>query len=183
MHSAGVLLLVMIIPALLVDTSRLTDQLEEWQQNFDQQELVAMSVFGSSRYTVDKAGLDDWRRLLPSRGGHLVKFLDPESPPESNYTTFTVTMLHQLKCLEIYHREYVQETPSPPSPLVKHCLNYLRQQVLCRLNLKLESARNDNAGSTREYETVCRDWDLVYKAVEQNQRQWVKEVQENNLQG
>ncbi|KAJ8093878.1 hypothetical protein PM082_009745 [Marasmius tenuissimus] len=113
-----------------------------------------MSIFGTSRYTHDSAGQDDWHRLMPSRGGHLVKFFDPEPHSDSNYTTFTVAMLHQLKCLEIYHREYIQDPPLPPSPLVRHCLNYLRQQVLCRLNLKLESAKDDRAKSTREYETV-----------------------------
>ncbi|KAF9256981.1 hypothetical protein L218DRAFT_936227 [Marasmius fiardii PR-910] len=127
-------------------------------------ELVGMSIFGTSRYTLDVAGTEDWKKLMPS-GGHTVRFQHyNRNRNQTEMVPFTVSLFHQLKCLEIYHEEYIAS--APPSPRVRHCLNYLRQQILCRMNLRLESTKDEGARSVRQYETVCRDWSLVYRAAE-----------------
>ncbi|THV07090.1 hypothetical protein K435DRAFT_772810 [Dendrothele bispora CBS 962.96] len=169
----------------------LTDGIIRWSDQFHDMDLVGMSVFGSSRYGLTEDGSEDWNHLMPS-GGHLVRFpLQPHSTSTSNNTTpssadFTVTLFHELKCLSIYREEYMavlasrHNSDSPPtssstrqpSPLVRHCLNYLRQRVLCRMDLKLEYNKDLHAKSSRQYETVCRDWERVYEAAEKNARGW-----------
>lgn len=77
-----------------------------------------------------------------------------------------------MKCLEIIHAALIDvpaDAAAIPTPLVSHCLNYLRQRILCQPNLRLESVTNANASSEKEYETVCRDWEAVYAAAEKNQ--------------
>ncbi|TFK62942.1 hypothetical protein BDN72DRAFT_848196 [Pluteus cervinus] len=140
-----------------------------------------MHVADSARYQIDEEGALGYAKLFPG-GGHLT-YLDSastniEGQPPYQYTNktilepFILTMFHQLKCLEIYHGEYRRrfdmKSKPPPSRLVTHCLNYLRQTILCRMDLTLESVRSKRAQSDREYERVCRDWTKVYEAAEKN---------------
>ncbi|KAG7100300.1 hypothetical protein E1B28_002075 [Marasmius oreades] len=165
------------VSSILGVSDPLSDQLQKWDEHFHGMEFVGMSIFGTSHYTLDSAGQRDWKKLMPS-GGHTVRFeipnagLGPDGADNHTETIpFTVSLFHQLKCLEIYHEEYVVDPPLPPSPRLRHCLNYLRQQILCRMNLRLESTKNEGAQSGRQYETVCRDWSLVYGAAEENYKQ------------
>ncbi|KAF8550777.1 hypothetical protein OG21DRAFT_1513636 [Imleria badia] len=123
-----------------------------------------MIIHNSHRYDLTPSGVEDYAALLPP-GGHLVHL---GSPPKAH----TPTLFHQMKCLGIIHAGLV-DVPSnsvaTPTPLVSHCLNYLRQTILCRPNLRLESVTNGNASSEKEYETVCRNWEVVFAAAEQNQ--------------
>jgi hypothetical protein len=49
-------------------------------------------------------------------------------------------------------------------------MNYLRQTLLCRPNLRLESVEDEFGLSDRNfYGTVCRDWTAVYREAERNQ--------------
>ncbi|KAJ7890290.1 hypothetical protein B0H13DRAFT_1626446, partial [Mycena leptocephala] len=64
-----------------------------------------------------------------------------------------------------------------PVQETKHCLNYLRQMILCMLNLTLESP-NGLSGS-RNFDTdrhssvhVCKDWKKVYSAMGANWERW-----------
>lgn len=131
-----------------------------------------MRVIDAVRYDIGtEDAAEEWASLLP-RGGYLVHIGDPSSsasgiPPKN----FTVTLFHQLKCLDIIRQEYVTvPPPQPPTPLTRHCMNYLRQTVLCRPNLRLESAINDRGIAERNYETVCHDWTKVYEEADRNQR-------------
>ncbi|KAG9309709.1 hypothetical protein JVU11DRAFT_10385 [Chiua virens] len=125
---------------------------------------VAMIIHNSHRYDFSPSGVEDSAALLPS-GGHLVHLGSPPIP-------YTPTLFHQMKCLEIIHAALADAPGSvaTPTPLVSHCLNYLRQIILCRPNLRLESVTNGDASSEKEYEVVCKDWEVVYAAAEQNQR-------------
>ncbi|KAJ7582187.1 hypothetical protein C8J56DRAFT_792809, partial [Mycena floridula] len=105
----------------------------------------------------------EWHRLLPA-AGHTVRLREKEG---LNISDYTVTLFHQLKCLEIYRKEYLSSRLSP-SPMVHHCLNYLRQQILCHMNLRLESVKSYAGNSGRQYEFVCRDWSQIYVAAEDN---------------
>jgi len=127
-----------------------------------------MDIFDTSYYDHDEDGGENWARMLPDGpDGHLV-YLNNED--DATPTPYTVTLFHQLKCLELYHREYTMDPPPPkPSRMMRHCMNYLRQQILCQLDTKLESAKNDEARATKRYTSVCRDWTKVYEAASANQ--------------
>lgn len=117
-----------------------------------------MTVFDTSYYQLDESGAQDYSAMLPS-GGHIVHV---------GNTEYTVTLFHQMRCLEILRREYTRAPQTSPSFLTQHCLNYLRQTIVCRPNLRLESVKSPHGESTKEYETVCRDWTAVYEEAELN---------------
>lgn len=106
----------------------------------------------------------EWSKLIPS-AGHLV-YLKSDAGQVKKHT---VTMLHQFKCLDAIRRQYNGPPDAPLSPLTLHCINYLRQSILCRLDVGLESATNVWGTVAKSAEYVCRDWTELYKAVEQNQ--------------
>lgn len=117
---------------------------------------------------------EEWDRLLPS-GGHLVHVQSDDSvSPE----TFTVTLFHQLKCLDVLRKEYICRTErqscSETDALAQHCLNYLRQSILCNLDSGLESTRNVQGLVTRGYDTVCKDWTKLYDEAERNNKAYLE---------
>ena len=126
---------------------------------------VGMIIHNTRRYGVTHGGSKEYAALIPP-GGHLIHL---GSPPQA----YTPTLFHQMKCLGIIHAALI-DIPShfapAPTPLVSHCLNYVRQTILCRPNLRLESVTNANASSEKEYETVCRNWEAVYTAAQRNHR-------------
>ncbi|KAI6128243.1 hypothetical protein EV401DRAFT_1931477 [Pisolithus croceorrhizus] len=112
---------------------------------------VGLTIHNTQLYGLTPRGAQDYAALLPS-DGHVVHL---GSPPKD----YSPTLFHQLKCLGL----------SMLGSWI-HCLNYLRQTILCRPNLRLESVINANASSEKRYETVFRNWEVVYTAVEQNQK-------------
>ncbi|KAF8870909.1 hypothetical protein CPB84DRAFT_827121 [Gymnopilus junonius] len=70
-------------------------------------DLVAMTISDTSRYELSEAGKLDYSRLMPT-GGHTVHI---STPNESVPRTYTVALFHQLKCLEIYHRNILSPYP------------------------------------------------------------------------
>ena len=134
-----------------------------------------MRIAASTHYTIDTAeGAEEWARILPP-SGHLVYLPSPSSLSSSftNVTLkpYTVTLFHQLKCLDIIRKQYLLPPP-PIEPISKetvHCMNYLRQSLLCQPSLTLEvSVDSETKASTSGYETVCRDWSAVYEEAERN---------------
>ena len=92
---------------------------------------------------------------------------------------FVVTMFHEMHCLRLLNLAF---DPSDPvgEGHIKHCLNYLRQMILCDADLTLEPADWEKQLSeggddlNRQGSThICRDWETVYDAVEKNWREWV----------
>lgn len=59
---------------------------------------------------------------------------------------------------------------------IHHCLNYLRQMILCNANPTLERTMPEfgthaiNPGTER----ICRDWTRVYEIAESNYEEWKK---------
>ncbi|KAJ6478587.1 hypothetical protein C8R47DRAFT_1219528 [Mycena vitilis] len=127
---------------------------------------VALRVITAKRYGLDEHGDKEWSKILPS-GGHLVHITeDVSGVPEAH----TVTLFHQLKCLDIIRTQYKSPPSEPISPHTRHCMNYLRQTLLCQPNLRLESVEDEFGLSDRNfYDTVCRDWTAVYREAERNQ--------------
>ncbi|KAJ7609356.1 hypothetical protein DFH06DRAFT_187600 [Mycena polygramma] len=123
---------------------------------------VAMHFSASSHYQVDAPDSDlEYENLLPT-GGHIVHV---------GNRPYTVTLFHQMKCLDILRRQYLSQ--KPPSPLTRHCLLYLRQTIICQSNPRIESVRNTVGSANRRYDGVCRDWTLLYDEAERNHRQYI----------
>ncbi|KAF8832896.1 uncharacterized protein C8R40DRAFT_1137553 [Lentinula edodes] len=123
-----------------------------------------------------------WRKLLPN-GGHLIHIQESK---DAELQTFTVTLFHQLDCLDILRREYLQLyqgaytgnseqrftddylARKDTGGLVQHCFHYLRQSILCNIDSGLESTEDADGLVTRGYDTICRDWTKLYEEAERN---------------
>ena len=87
---------------------------------------------------------------------------------------FTFSLFHQLKCLNIVRESLMARRHPPysePSRLAIHCMNYIRQMVLCRADLTLESGRHPRGPNTvvSDVTHVCRDWSVIWDEVEANE--------------
>ncbi|PSR72227.1 hypothetical protein PHLCEN_2v11902 [Hermanssonia centrifuga] len=120
-------------------------------------------------------GMQEFANLVPP-SGHLVYVRsDASSEPQP----YAVTLFHQMTCLDVVRQEFTQLPSSPAPQLVRHCMNYLRQTVLCRPSLFLESTVNSQALVSRAgYDVVCRDWNAVYEEAERNYAAYVDWSQE-----
>ncbi|KAJ7107816.1 hypothetical protein C8R44DRAFT_804260 [Mycena epipterygia] len=104
---------------------------------------VLMDVHNTENYQLNGSQADaQWEALIPASGG-LVR-VGPQNE------LFMVSMYHQLKCLDIIRRDYVAglNGKNGTDLLTRHCLNYIRQMVLCHGDRRLET---------------CGDWTQVYK--------------------
>lgn len=87
----------------------------------------------SSRYQLNTSvGAQEWANLMPS-GGHLIRLQESDATQ-----TYSLALFHQLRCLDILREDYAS---GKPSPLRKHCLNYIRQSVLCIADTHLEYSK------------------------------------------
>ncbi|VDB89602.1 unnamed protein product [Peniophora sp. CBMAI 1063] len=112
-------------------------------------EPVAMSIAGSPRYNIHSSdAAEEWRRLLPDSGHTVV--VDDE--------IYTVTLFHQLKCLDLIREAYAGGPEPVATPIVRHCMNYLRQTLLCHPNLSLEKGVSPLGSVETRYDVACRDW-------------------------
>lgn len=117
--------------------------------------------------TVD--GAAEWASLAPGDG---LVYLGEESVP------YTISMMHQLRCMNIIRESILEDRSKPetavPSDLARHCLNYLKQMMLCRADNYMEVFQYDNSDGPIDlfqmYE--CRDWSVVHEAVKENQREY-----------
>ncbi|KAJ7640763.1 hypothetical protein DFH06DRAFT_1215162 [Mycena polygramma] len=120
---------------------------------------VAMHIIPvSSRYAM---GAESWHKLLPT-GGHTVHATDPDG----TIRTYTVALFHQLRCLEILQDAYVDEGSHLTSPLAAHCMNYLRQTILCQMDMRTEV--QGSVFTYNGFDQMCYDWEPIYAAAERN---------------
>lgn len=140
---------------------------------FDHLENVLLTVEESDRFTLTGHPSDpQWARLAPASGGYVR--LGPEN------RLFLVSMFHQLHCLRFFNWAFDPEFEGlykifATEDHSAHCLNYLRQMILCSPDLTLEKGdfrtRNfalERSGSTH----TCRDWSAVYDLMEDNWDRW-----------
>jgi hypothetical protein len=122
---------------------------------------VAIRVDKTAHYSLESdEGKAEFDALIP-HGGHTVVLPDPRN---GKPVTYTVTLLHQLKCLGIIRDNY--SSREPPSQLTNHCMNYLRQSTLCNINTRIEHSVKPKGNAVRGYDAVCRDWTKLYDEVE-----------------
>lgn len=135
-------------------------------------ETVHMSYETSRHYSIDShVGEAEWNATLPT-GGAIV-YLGPHREP------FTISMFHQLRCLNIVRTAILDTRSERPRHRtrhvqghVNHCMNYLRQMVLCRMDTTLESVRATLGRGITVWDMThtCKDWTAVYEAAERNHR-------------
>ncbi|KAJ7124097.1 hypothetical protein C8R43DRAFT_899101 [Mycena crocata] len=119
-----------------------------------------MDVHNTENYQLNGSQADaQWEALMPARGGHI--WVGPHNE------LFMVSMFHQLKCLDIIRKEYVEGIQGKIGTEAQtlHCLNYIRQMVLCRGDRRLECVVDpfgEHAVQVRGVQT-CRDWTQVYE--------------------
>ncbi|OCH85063.1 hypothetical protein OBBRIDRAFT_798552 [Obba rivulosa] len=125
----------------------------------------------SAHYDLDSsiAGLE-WGSLAPGSG--VVHLGEHQAP-------YSLSMMHQLGCLDVVRDAVVhgiRNDTTREKELVQHCLNYLRQTVLCRGDTFLEPFHyftEDDADITYDI-YQCNDWGAVYRAVQANQQLYYK---------
>ncbi|KAF8055315.1 hypothetical protein FPV67DRAFT_854450 [Lyophyllum atratum] len=140
---------------------------------------VKMAMENSVHYDIDtELGIAEWNATMPSGGGML--YLGDDLRP------FSISMFHQLRCLNILREEIVTQShrkQKNPSALAHHCMNYVRQMILCRANFRLESVRRPGGMQvTDPYVThTCNDWTAVYDAAEQNYEEFLRRFSKDPL--
>lgn len=115
----------------------------------------------------------EWNTLFPEGSGGFVR-LGPA------FRLFGVSMFHQLHCLDKMRRAVIEEPPTEWEKWhTQHCLNYVRQMLLCASSTRLEPAtfvdEHGRAGLKVDglgMEHTCRDWSSLRHAVEENYEQW-----------
>ncbi|KAJ7744017.1 hypothetical protein DFH07DRAFT_978688 [Mycena maculata] len=142
------------------------DYPELWQIESSQ---VAMVVEETRSYPIE--GDPDAREIWAttnSKGFGYVRL-------GSEDRAFAVAMFHQLHCVRLLRAALAGRYDTTSRGHVHHCLNYIRQMILCSPNLTLEPpdvlSRDfevDRIGATH----VCSDWTAMYSAAEQNWDSW-----------
>lgn len=100
---------------------------------------------------------------------------------------FVVAMFHELHCLRMLSAGYESEGRMTDGHL-KHCIHYIRQMALCDADMTPEPAGweekwsvEDDTGLDREGAThVCRDFQSIFDAVENNWAEWLQEGDEDD---
>ena len=89
-------------------------------------------------------------------------------------------MFHQIHCLHIIRLALI----NGPNDHSGHCLNFLRQAILCNSDTTLDPLVTDLDGMTTGTDGlgvmhVCRDWSQVYVFVTENQKSPMWNIKEN----
>ncbi|KAF7290733.1 Hydrolase-4 domain-containing protein [Mycena indigotica] len=84
---------------------------------------------------------------------------------------FAVTMFHEMHCVRLMRAALEGRYDAMSRGHMHHCLNYIRQSILCAPDLTLEPAdvltrdfEQDRIGSTH----VCADWSAFFDAAADN---------------
>ncbi|KAJ7191609.1 hypothetical protein GGX14DRAFT_578775 [Mycena pura] len=131
-----------------------------WALNVDH---VLMDVHNSANYALNGSEADaQWAALIPPSGG--LVHIGAERTP------VMISMFHQLKCLDIIRKDYITGSMglrTEPSPATQHCINYLRQTLLCRVDKRLESVVDLFATHSVDFRgtKTCRDWTTIYERI------------------
>jgi hypothetical protein len=139
----------------------------QWPLSLD---TVQLTFENTIHYGFDtELGDAEWNKTLPSGGA--VLHLGPDFRP------YTLGVFHEIRCLNIIRKAlvdyYADESANArirDPKKVHHCMNYLRQMVLCRADLKLEWVRAPRGNHVTVWEVThtCKDWTAIYDAAEGN---------------
>ncbi|PSS34214.1 hypothetical protein PHLCEN_2v1724 [Hermanssonia centrifuga] len=131
-----------------------------------------MAIENSRHYQVDGPDVQlEWDSIYP--GGDL-GFI--RLGPRKRF--FGLSLYHQIHCLESLREAILGQGHGEGHSGVdhsSHCLNYLRQTVLCAADLTLEpeiTEGTQDVGEGIAVTHVCRDWGEVHAFVQRNWEQW-----------
>ncbi|PSR72226.1 hypothetical protein PHLCEN_2v11901 [Hermanssonia centrifuga] len=134
---------------------------------------VAISLHESVRFALnssDAVADGEWDSLSNDLPGLGRMRLGPER------RVFAISMFHQLHCLRELQRSIVHREDTRNSyHHVQHCLNYLRQSLLCTAADTIEPG--DPMLSDFETGGVgpdlgCQDWEKVFDAIVENKKEF-----------
>ncbi|KAF9020771.1 hypothetical protein BDZ89DRAFT_1164078 [Hymenopellis radicata] len=126
---------------------------------------VGMKVENSERFGLsDFYAWGDWRTtdMFPASNGFIK--LGP------NGRKFGIAMFHQMHCLQKIRDAIVQGDAGHHT---RHCLNLLRQTVLCASDTTLDPMINKHSIDGLGIVHVCRDWETVFDFVTENQLKYL----------
>lgn len=130
---------------------------------------IRMNIEPTKHYQLSGHNADEeWAALAPNNG---IIHLGPHRRP------YSVSLFHQLRCLDIIRRDIivVDSEDATSSKLSRHCLNYMRQMVLCRADLALDPVLGRGLEARVRPDTnQCVDWRRVYEELEKNQREYAQ---------
>jgi hypothetical protein len=131
---------------------------------------IRMNIESTKHYQLSGYNADgEWAALAPNNGA---LYLGSHRQP------FSISLFHQLRCLDIIRRDVAEVLPQEESRLSRHCLNYMRQMVLCRADLAVDPVMGRELEAEVRAETnQCVDWRRVYQKLEENQREYAKWVE------
>ncbi|KAE9388889.1 hypothetical protein BT96DRAFT_1025266 [Gymnopus androsaceus JB14] len=131
---------------------------------------VEIVVEESSHYSI--MGPDaktEWENHLPYSYGVVLLI-----GPHNRALYVTVAVIHQVHCIQRWRSELANEG-SPDWHHTQHCLNYLREWILCQSDQTLEPGdfALRNFSTAREGAThICRDWRTVYDYMTEGGLKW-----------
>ena len=135
---------------------------------------VAMTLHESVHFTLltgsDPVIATEWESLASHPDGFGRTRLGP------NHRLFVMTFYHQLHCIWKFQQALVDRSdPTASHHHVQHCLNYLRQTLLCEAAENVEEGdfmkrdfEQDRVGDT----LICRDWEMVYNVLDSAYAEW-----------
>ena len=131
-----------------------------------------MDIHDSARYATNGTAADaEWAALIPSGGGIVHMGTGPNMQP------FMLSMFHQLHCLRLIRSGLAGDYRAPTQGHFGHCLNYLRQMILCKPDLTLEPGdvlERDFSVERQGSVHVCEDWRQVYDMMQENWDDWAR---------
>lgn len=136
--------------------------------------LAAMQIEESNHYSISSLdALEEWASNAPQGFGYLR--LGPER------RAFAIDMMHQLHCLRRMRVGLAGDYRNETQWHIQHCLNFLRQMILCSPNLTLEPAdvldRNFTVRRTGSVH-VCLKAERYYDAMAVNWRNFIGHIHE-----
>ena len=130
-----------------------------------------MNIEATKHYQLSSYNADAewaWATLAPNNGS---VYLRPQ------HRSFNNSLFHLLRCLGVIRRSIIEALPQEESKLSRHCLNYMRQMVLCRTDLAVDPVLGRKlAAEVRAKASQCVDWRRLYQQLEDNQREYAKWV-------
>ena len=158
---------------------------------------IRMNIEPTTHYQLSGTSADtEWDALAPNDG---ILHLGPHRRP------YGISLFHQLRCLDVIRLQLNimfastgvtedddhSEPSSSSSPLRgdnddklgRHCLNYMRQMVLCRADLAVDPVLGrELEARVRPDTNQCVDWRRVYEELEKNQREYARWASEHQHQ-
>ena len=112
---------------------------------------------------------DAWGALFPPKGNGFVN-VGPTN------RTFVLSMYHQLHCLDVIRVNFILNGTGAAGH-IEHCLQYLKQTVLCSADTTLEitvlkrrkNGQLSKGGVSEGSVHRCRDWKVVENWIESTQ--------------